>query len=53
MPASEDIPPSEQVTATDSFSITKDRIKLTYFDLRARAEPARLLLAYAGVDYEE
>eukprot|EP00091_Calanus_sinicus_P002668 TRINITY_DN12764_c0_g1_i2.p1 TRINITY_DN12764_c0_g1~~TRINITY_DN12764_c0_g1_i2.p1 ORF type:complete len:242 (+),score=31.39 TRINITY_DN12764_c0_g1_i2:44-727(+) len=28
-------------------------IKLTYFNLRARAEPARLLLAYAGVSYED
>merc|ERR1712168_181021 len=28
-------------------------IKLTYFNLRARAEPARLLLAYAGVKYED
>merc|ERR1711892_1483018 len=27
------------------------QIKLTYFDLRARAEPARLVLAYAGVKY--
>jgi len=28
-------------------------IQLTYFDLRARAEPARLLLAYGGVSYED
>jgi len=28
-------------------------LKLTYFDLRARAEPARLLLAQAGVSYED
>jgi len=28
-------------------------IKLTYFDLRARAEPCRLLLAYAGAKYED
>jgi len=26
---------------------------LTYFDLRARAEPARLILAQAGVEYED
>eukprot|EP00091_Calanus_sinicus_P012815 TRINITY_DN2864_c0_g1_i13.p1 TRINITY_DN2864_c0_g1~~TRINITY_DN2864_c0_g1_i13.p1 ORF type:complete len:165 (-),score=24.05 TRINITY_DN2864_c0_g1_i13:186-680(-) len=28
-------------------------VKLTYFDLRARAEPCRLLLAYAGTKYED
>ena len=28
-------------------------IKLTYFDLRARAEPCRLLLAYGGIKYED
>merc|ERR1719187_73798 len=28
-------------------------IKLLYFDLKARAEPARLLLAYGGVTYED
>merc|ERR1711862_431328 len=28
-------------------------IKLTYFDLRARAEPCRLLLAYAGAKYKD
>jgi len=28
-------------------------VKLTYFNLRARAETARLLLAYAGVSYED
>merc|ERR1712066_1009113 len=28
-------------------------IKLTYLDLRARAEPCRLLLAYAGSKYED
>lgn len=27
--------------------------KLSYFRLRARAEPARLIFAYAGVDYED
>eukprot|EP00090_Calanus_glacialis_P019540 TRINITY_DN2_c0_g1_i2.p1 TRINITY_DN2_c0_g1~~TRINITY_DN2_c0_g1_i2.p1 ORF type:complete len:207 (-),score=77.50 TRINITY_DN2_c0_g1_i2:109-729(-) len=29
------------------------QIKLTYFGLRARAEPARLVLAYAGVKYTD
>ncbi|XP_023324653.1 glutathione S-transferase 1 [Eurytemora carolleeae] len=28
-------------------------IKLTYFDLRARAEPARLILAQAGAKFED
>ena len=28
-------------------------IKLTYFDLKARGETARLILAYAGVAYED
>merc|ERR1712127_491931 len=28
-------------------------VKLTYFNLRARAEPARLILAQAGVSYED
>merc|ERR1712130_696619 len=28
-------------------------IKLTYFDLRARGEPCRLLLAYGGLKYED
>ena len=29
------------------------KVKLTYFNLRARAEPARLLLAYGGIEYED
>ena len=28
-------------------------LKLTYFDLRARAETARLILTYAGVNFED
>ena len=28
-------------------------VKLTYFNLRARGEPCRLLLAYGGVKYED
>jgi glutathione S-transferase len=28
-------------------------IKFTYFDLRARGEPSRLLLAYSGLSYED
>ena len=28
-------------------------VKLTYFDLRARAEPCRLLLAYGGIKYQD
>ena len=29
------------------------KVKLTYFNLRARGEPARLLLAYGGIEYED
>ena len=32
---------------------TNASIKLTYFNLRGRAEPSRLILAQAGVDYED
>ena len=32
---------------------TTTKIKLTYFNLRGRAEPARLILAYAGVDFDD
>lgn len=30
-----------------------NRYTLTYFDIRGRAEPIRLLLAYAGIAYED
>ena len=29
------------------------KIKVTYFNLRGRAEPVRLLLAYGGLEYED
>merc|ERR1711971_981079 len=29
------------------------KVKLTYFNLRDRAEPSRLLLAYGGIKYED
>merc|ERR1712156_791235 len=32
---------------------TKTKIKLTYFNVRGRAEPSRLILAQAGVEYED
>ena len=32
---------------------TTTKVKLTYFNLRGRAEPARLILAYAGVDFDD
>ena len=30
-----------------------NKIKLTYFNLRGRAESARLMLVYKGIDYED
>merc|ERR1712088_721156 len=29
------------------------KVKLTYFNLRGRAEPSRLLLAYGGIKFED
>merc|ERR1712241_929904 len=29
------------------------KVKITYFNLRGRAEPSRLLLAYGGIKYED
>ena len=34
-------------------SNTRPNIKLLYFNLRGRAEPSRILLAYAGLPYED
>merc|ERR1712170_240812 len=33
--------------------IMAPKIKVTYFNLRGRAEPVRLLLAYGGLEYED
>ena len=35
------------------YSCEMPTVKLTYFNLRARGEPARILLAYAEIDYED
>merc|ERR1711982_91213 len=34
-------------------SIIMPNVKLTYFNLKARGEPCRLLLAYGGIKYED
>merc|ERR1711971_1203854 len=34
-------------------TVMSPKVKLTYFNLRARAETARLLLAYGGIQYED
>merc|ERR1712113_536834 len=34
-------------------SFKMPNVKLTYFNLRARGEPCRLLLAYGGIKYED
>merc|ERR1712212_486415 len=43
---------SVQVTVQKTLT-RMPNIKLTYFDLRARAEPCRLLLAYGGLQYKD
>lgn len=51
--------PSPSVTGAQAkphqhfLTLSMAQIKLTYFNLRARAEPARLILAHAGVKYED
>merc|ERR1711970_265433 len=42
-----------RATTTELTLSTMPSVKLTYFDLRARAEPCRLLLAYGGIKYED
>merc|ERR1712122_278355 len=37
----------------ETSSIIMPNVKLTYFNLRARGEPCRLLLAYGGIKYED
>merc|ERR1712226_433977 len=34
-------------------TVMAPKVKLTYFNLRAKGEPARLLLAYGGIKYED
>jgi len=43
----------EQYPPTNYTVRNMPAMKLTYFNLRARAEPARLILAQAGVSYED
>merc|ERR1711982_283411 len=40
-----------QLQAITSFKMPN--VKLTYFNLKARGEPCRLLLAYGGIKYED
>ena len=47
------LPPTNHLDTPSRKKIEMAQIKLTYFNLRARAEPARLVLAYAGAKYED
>merc|ERR1712025_202802 len=38
---------------TGELTAMAPKVKLTYFNLRAKGEPARLLLAYGGIKYED
>lgn len=38
---------------TTSPKIEMPQLKLTYFDLRNRGEPIRLILHYAGIQFED
>ena len=42
-----------RVEANSSFRMTGKTYKLIYFNLRGRAELARLILAQAGVEYDD
>merc|ERR1712071_149661 len=52
-PLSQATPPPPLSQASPPPSSTMSGIKLTYFNVRGRAEPARLILAQAGVEYED
>ena len=41
------------ISEVNSNNIYLVRMKLIYFNGKGRAEPARLILAHAGVDYED
>jgi hypothetical protein len=40
-------------SSNSSFEKTRPTMKITYFDIRGRAETARLVLAYAEVSFED
>merc|ERR1739838_58836 len=44
---------ASRTTTHPLLSYKMPTVKLTYFNLRARGEPARILLAHAGVSYED
>merc|ERR1712066_39981 len=41
------------LSLTGELTAMAPKVKLTYFKLRAKGEPARLLLAYGGIKYED
>merc|ERR1712066_497497 len=41
------------LSLTGELTAMAPKVKLTYFNLRAKGEPARLLLAYGGIKYQD
>ena len=49
----ENIPVTLSLTGQLTHLAMAPKVKITYFNLRGRAEPSRLLLAYGGIKYED